>query len=352
MAQIRRRVGKAGKVSYSVRVRIAGRKERTKSFKSLVKARIWAGDAEKGARDGEDFPDRKERKRTVSDLIARYRSTKLPSYSRREQAQRGRKLDWWEEQIGERRLLELDAGDLAECVERLAIQGPGGEAVGPATQTRYLATIKHVLAVAYREWGWLRVNPGPRVRAPREPRGRLRYLSTEEKNRLLAACKVSSDRRLYPLVVVALGTGARQGELLGLRWSSVDLDRRRAVLEDTKNGERRTLVLAGPVLDELRELARVRRIGTDLVFATRRGLASFPQRQWKDALDAAEICDFHFHDLRHTFASWLAMSGATLAELAEALGHKTLAMVKRYAHLTEQHVSRVVGRMTERFLVG
>ena len=109
-------------------------------------------------------------------------------------------------------------------------------------------------------------------------------------------------------------------------------------------------MLAGPALAVLQELGKVRRIATDLVFAGRRGVAAFPQEAWDEARLAAKIEDFTFHDLRHTFASYLAMSGATLAELAEALGHKTLAMVKRYAHLSEAHTSGVVKRMTERFL--
>ncbi len=78
----------------------------------------------------------------------------------------------------------------------------------------------------------------------------------------------------------------------------------------------------------------------------------FPKEAFAGALKRAGIRDFRFHDLRHTAASYLAMSGATLSEIAEILGHKTLAMVKRYAHLTEQHTSGVVARMNRRFLPG
>ena len=92
-----------------------------------------------------------------------------------------------------------------------------------------------------------------------------------------------------------------------------------------------------------------RRVDTGLVFPSEAGLPKFPQRQWEEALRAAQIEDFRFHDLRHSAASYLAMSGATLAEIAEVLGHKTLAMVKRYSHLTEQHTSMVVARMTAKF---
>jgi integrase len=177
----------------------------------------------------------------------------------------------------------------------------------------------------------------------------VRYLSPEERGRLLLACQRSSESRLYPLVVVALGTGGRQGELLDLRWGEVDLARGQAVV-DGKNGERRALALIGPTAAALRDLARVRRLGTDLVFASFRGVAAFPRKAWERALADSKVQDFHFHDLRHTFASYLAMSGASLPELAAALGHKTLAMVQRYAHLAPAHTAGVVRRMTEKFL--
>ena len=120
-----------------------------------------------------------------------------------------------------------------------------------------------------------------------------------------------------------------------------------AVLHETKNEERRAVPLAGPALGLLRDLSRVRRIDSDLVFAGPDGRAIFPRKPWERALAAAEIADFRFHDLRHSAASYLAMNGATLAEIAEVLGHKTLAMVKRYAHLTEAHTAKVVTRMNE-----
>ena len=251
-------------------------------------------------------------------------------------------MSWWERELGGRRVVELSAADIGDALDRLTC--------GPATANRYLTVFKHVLSVASREGEWITDNPASRVRARKEPRGHLRYLSDEERRRLLAACRTSDEQRLYALVVVALGTGARQGELLSLRWSDIDLVRCRATLEHTKHGERRVLALEGPVLDVLRERMAVRRIGVAQVFGSERGLATFPRNAWEQALREAGVPDFHFHDIRHTFASYMAMSGATLAELAEALGHKTLAMVKRYAHLSEAHTSGAVRRMTEKFL--
>ena len=123
-----------------------------------------------------------------------------------------------------------------------------------------------------------------------------------------------------------------------------------AIIHHTKNGERRALAITGLAAHVLDEWSKTRQTDGDQVFPGRRGGASFPQLAWKLALADAGIEDFRFHDLRHAFASYLAMSGATLAELAEAMGHKTLQMVKRYAHPTEGHTAGVVARMTERFM--
>jgi integrase len=127
----------------------------------------------------------------------------------------------------------------------------------------------------------------------------------------------------------------------------VDLQQGRILLEETKNGERRLIPLVGHALELLREYGKVRRLITGLVFPGRRR-PDKPvnlQHPWEEALEVAGIEDFRFHDLRHSAASYMLMNGATIAELAEVLGHKTLQMVKRYAHLSEAHTAGVVERM-------
>ena len=351
MPQIEQRVGRNGKVSWRVRVRLKGRPVQTETFERKTDATEWAKTMEADLRAGRPIFGTEARRRTLRGLMELYRGEILPQYSRAEQKKREQKLHWWEERMGHLCLADVTAPTISACRATLAkTPRSNGKPLSPATQVRYLATLSHVLSYAVRDLGWMEMNPAARVRRPREPRGRVRYLSDDERKRLMAACLASDVSRLYPLFVVALGTGARQGELLRLRWRDIDLQRGVAVLHETKNGERRTLVLAGQVLAVLRELSTLRRIDTDEVFAGARGPATFPQRAWKDALTTAAVADFRFHDLRHTFASYLAMNGATLPELAAALGHKTLAMVQRYAHLSPQHTSSVVTRMVERML--
>ncbi len=138
------------------------------------------------------------------------------------------------------------------------------------------------------------------------------------------------------------------GEVMGLRWKDVDLARTLVTFHETKNGERRSLPLRGHALDLVRELGKVRRRGIDRLFPSYKD----PQvpmditRPWRAALRKADIEDFRFHDLRHSAASYLAMSGATPGEIAAVLGHRTLQMVKRYSHFSDQHVAGVLERMT------
>jgi len=155
-------------------------------------------------------------------------------------------------------------------------------------------------------------------------------------------------------VVLALSTGMRQGEILGLRWPAVDLTAGRITLHETKNDERRVVPLASKALELLKSHAKVRRLDTDLLFPgkVKHSVPMDLRTPWETALKKAGIEDFHFHDLRHSCASYLAMNGASLAEIAEVLGHKTLAMVKRYAHLSEAHTAGVVSRMNAKIFGG
>jgi integrase len=201
--------------------------------------------------------------------------------------------------------------------------------------------------------------------------GRVRYLSDDERTVLLDACKKSELPELHLIVMLALTTGMRRGEILGLCWPDVDLERKLIVLNKTKNRDRRSVPIVPAVEQLLREHGRVRRLDNDMLFPARpkkrkegataeaadkdgnkpkepEGALWF-DAWWYDALKAAGIEDFRFHDLRHTAASYLAMSGATTAEIAAVLGHRTLQMVKRYAHLSDQHTGAVIERMTRKY---
>jgi integrase len=219
----------------------------------------------------------------------------------------------------------------------------------PATVARYLAALSHAFTVAVKEWGWVDDSPLRRVTKPKEPRGRVRFLADEERERLLDACRASDNPYIYPVVVLALSTGARKMEILKLMWRDADFQRQVITLHKTKNGERRVLPLTGHAWELIQHHAKVRRIDSPFVFPSRNGQKGFDiRRAWESVRQQANIPDFRFHDLRHSAASYLAMNGASMAEIAEILGHKTLSMVKRYAHLSEAHTAGVVARMNKK----
>lgn len=350
MASIKSRTDTSGKTSHLVRIRIKGHPPQVKSFKRLTDAKRWATQTEAAIREGRFFTTAEAQKHTVKEMIDRYIRDIMPT--KPTGYRQGHQLEWWKAELGAYTLNDCTPARIIEARDRLGREPTKrGPVRSQTTVKRYLAALSHVFTVAVREWQWLENNPVQRVSKPKEPRGRVRFLSDDERRRLLDACSRSKHPDLYTAVVLSLSTGARQGEIMGLTWSRIDLSRGVATLDHTKNGEHRALPLAGLALELLR--ARVRRIDTDLVFPGRNPERPVDLRPaWLDALTAADIVDFRWHDLRHSAASYLAMNGATLAEIAEVLGHKTLMMVKRYSHLSEQHTAGVVERMNRAIFGG
>ena len=161
---------------------------------------------------------------------------------------------------------------------------------------------------------------------------------------------------LYLAVILSLTTGARQGEIMSLRWGQIDFTRQVITLHDTKNGERRALPLVGEAFTLLQERSKVRNLKDDRIFPPT-GRAKKADHldlraPWEKALKTAGITNFHCHDLRHTAASYLAMSGVSLVEIAKVLGHRTLAMVARYSHLSDGHIVATGEKLAARLGVG
>lgn len=356
MASIRKRTNKDGSTSYRVDVRLKGFPPQRVTFKRLTDAKKWAGQTEAAIQEGRYFKTTEARKHTMAEAITRYKESVLPA--KRDSKKQDGQLDWWSDEIGPYTLADVSPALLAEARDKLA------QDRASATVVRYLAALSHVFTVAMREWGWLEDNPMRKVTKPKEPRGRVRFLSEDETNakgevidgektRLLNACKQSSSPYLHNIVVLALSTGMRQGEILNLRWPDVDINSGRIILHETKNGERRVVPLLGHARELVKELSKIRRLDTDLLFPGRNPQKPvFIRTPWLEAVKTAGIDDLKFHDLRHSAASYMLMSGASLGEIAELLGHKTLQMVKRYSHLSESHAANVVARMNARIFGG
>lgn len=354
MASIEKRTTESGDTSYRVKVRLKGYPTQTATFQRLTDAKKWAQHTETAIREGRHFKTAEAKKHTLAELVDRYIKDVLPTKPKQAEKQK-QQLEWWKGKLGAYALADVTPALIVQYRDELA----GGETRRgtqrcAATVVRYMAALSHAFTIAVNEWQWLEDSPMRKVKKPKESRGRVRFLADDERERFLTACKASSNSWLYPCVILALSTGMRQGELMGLRWPDVDLKAGAIILHETKNGERRRVPLSGLALELLREHAKVRRLDTDLLFPskTNKQKPIDLRKPFETALKAAEIKDFHWHDLRHCTASYLAMNGASLAEIAEVLGHKTLAMVKRYAHLSDGHVSNVVRSMNEKMFGG
>ncbi len=209
------------------------------------------------------------------------------------------------------------------------------EGKAPATANRHLATLKHMFTKAV-EWEMVEEEILKRVRRVKllqENNRRLRFLNQEECQSLIDAC----SPHLKPIVITAMNTGMRKQEILSLEWEkNIDLKHGFILLTDSKNGERREVPINATLMGTLRGIRR--RLDSPYVFHDEKG------RRYQDvkksfyaACRRASIKDFRFHDLRHTFASHLAMAGVDITTVKELLGHKTLAMTLRYAHLAPSH---------------
>lgn len=397
MASIQRIVSPlTGEVSYRVQIRVKGRPSESETFPKKEEAKAWAASIESAIREGRHFPHAAAKRTSFDALADDYVKTVLPEFDETQRDARTMQLEWWAKQFAGKSVAEITADVISKArdacaaetftkspripdevqrkVLELAKAGMAHRAIATeteqtittvrrvvngtaepkaykrsgATVNRYIATLSHVLTFAVKERRLLDRNPVGDISRKAESRGRTRFLSDEERATLLAACAKSEWPALRTLVLLAITTGARRGELLSLRWADVDMKAGRALVRETKNDEQRTLPLAGKALEALRELKLQNSARSSYVFPAMNGRDEpyeYFDGRWYAALEVAGLKDFHFHDLRHTTASMLAAQGCSLLEIADVLGHKTLAMVKRYSHLVVDHKAKVIERM-------
>jgi integrase len=276
--------------------------------------------------------------------------------------------------------------------------GAPGTLVKAATVNRELATLKNMFTKA-EEWGLIpdtALRVARKVKLSKESNGRLRFLSAEEATALVDACYCE----LQDIVIFALNTGCRKSEILSLTWNNVDLTHGFITIVESKNGESREIPInndlagmfkgvvsrigiKGKEVNEIPENASfdetvdgvIRRIvkrqgvsraiplkttiedklkivikqsGSPYVFVNPETGTRFQdiKRSFATACGNAEILEFNFHDLRHTFASHLVMKGADMTTVSRLMGHKSLTMTLRYAHLAPNHLQKAVDMLT------
>jgi len=296
-------------------------------------------------------------------LFSDWVTTHLQTYSGKDKDY-PRKLQWWSEYFANIPVTKIDAFMVDDALNQLAKHGRNGKKP-PATGkngksikqrgakgltgsslNRYKSALSACLTAFIRHKDFKRAgftNPVIKesVNRYRENPAKDRFLSADEQSKLLEACKRASWEKLYLLVLMGLSTGARRGELLGLKWSDIDFNKRTASLPTTKNGKPRLLPLTRIVIQELMQF---RENSDTLIFHNTQDKMTeyWFEKQWQKAKKAAGIDTLRFHDLRHTAASNLAHAGRSLFEIGTLLGHSSPQMTQRYSHLAVEHTISMV----------
>jgi integrase len=210
----------------------------------------------------------------------------------------------------------------------------------PASINRELSRLRHMLNTAV-DWDLLEKSPMHGMKFLRENNARTRYLSMEECQRLIAAAIAPHVRAI---IIVALHSGMRQGEILNLCWQDLDFHSNFILIRDSKNGQARHVPMDEALCSLFRDYPR--RPDTQLIFAGCGGARLTAIRTgFVNACTRAGFTDLHFHDLRHTFSSQFVMGGGDLYILKELLGHKSITMTQRYAHLSPAYKTKAIDRM-------
>lgn len=365
MAAIRERKGRDGKRVFNVQVRMNGFPSRSATFTTQRQAERWAKTVEADMIEGRHFRSAEARRRNLGDAIDRYIRDELPKKT--DQTPKSQLL-WWKARIGQIKLADVTPALIAEQRDKLlasSYQRGRPRAKGTrlkkgeqprqyprkaATVNRYLANLSHVFTIARKEWHWAAHNPVEDVSRFKEDE-RVRWLSEAERRALLT--ETAKDPVLHTFVLLALSTACRAGELLKLEWRDVDRKAGRVLFRNTKNRKARTVWIHGETLAALEVHAKVHQL-SGRVFVNpggtrrKRGESTYDYGEpFNAAVDAAGVKDFHFHDLRHTAATYLAQDGATEQQL-RAIGGWKSNVVSRYVHLAAEDAKAALEKLAGR----
>lgn len=330
MATIRKLRGR-----WQAQVRRRGTKPRCKSFDTKTDAEKWARELEAQVDRFGAAPDtRILESTTLSELLERYKTEVSPT--KRGAAQEIQRIDVLKRHdIAFRTLVGLSQQDIASFRdERL-------QSVAPSTTVRELAILSHVIEVAMRDWGLpLSRNIVKLVRRPVIRNERSRRLTGNEEQRLLDGCDTGKISFMKTLLIVAIETGMRRGELLGLQWHDFSHNRRVLSLAMTKNGTSREVPLSQRAYSTLMEWRTHAEVDASTIFPMSAGSL---EQVWRRLLVRANIKGLRLHDLRHEGVSRLFERGLNVIEVSSISGHKELRMLKRYTHLNAEDLVARLG---------
>lgn len=306
------------------------------TFETKARAEAWARQIEADIDAGRFQPGRIEAERTtLKEALERYLSEKVPLKKGVKQTT-GLVRYWLGTSLAARSLASIRASEIAAWRDQFLKQR------SPQTVVHYLNLLSNVFTVAGSEWGMESLaNPVGKVKKPTLPRGRDRRLAPDEEAVLLAACDASKSKWLGTMVRLALETAMRQGEFVGLAWDDVNLDRRTIFLRETKNGSSRTVPLSSRAVEVLRSWQATTG-GKGKLFDIEVGRAV--SHAFLAVCRKAKLPDLHFHDLRHEATSrFFEKTSLRDMQIAMITGHRSMEMLKRYAHIRAEELAKELG---------
>ncbi|MCR2831102.1 site-specific integrase [Acidithiobacillus ferrooxidans] len=319
-------------IGWQAIVRRKGHPSQTKTFRAKKDAEAWARSIESEMVRGV-WRDRSEAESaTLKECLERYAEEIIPTKKGDGRRELGFIRQWQTRPISCRFMAAIDGQDVSASIKEMEAEGKAANTI-----RLHLALLSHLFEVARKEWRMASLtNPVELVRKPKLPQGRDRRLVADEETRLLSACQ-SVNPELAAIVGFAIETAMRQGEIIGMTWTMVDLRRRVVHLPDTKNGQARDVPLSTAAERILAALPR--RMDGKVWTYTQEGMRA----SWRRALMQAAITGLHFHDLRHEATSRLFEKGFNPMEVSAITGHKTLQMLKRYTHLRAEDLAKRMG---------
>lgn len=336
-----------GPRQFCARIRRNGHKAVSKTFETRADAEAWARAVEREMDTGAFIPSDAAQRTTVKEVLERYRDEVLPRLSKGAKPDRSRIARLIDE-FGSYNLAALDSSHVARYRDKRLLN----EEAAPQTVKHEIGLLNRVLKCCVIDWG-IHLPRGivtAQVRKPSLPQGRDRRLFPDEEKRLLEIARKSKSKEIESLIIVALETAARRGEIAAMRWEHIDLARQTWRIPETKTGVPRTVPLSSRAVEVLRR--RPRRID-GRVWGLRRedGITqAFDRlcRTRKKVEGDVQVVEerfpnLNFHDLRHEGTSRLFELGLNIMEVASITGHKDLRVLRRYTHLRAEDLAKKLG---------
>ena len=323
-------ITKRGPYQYRVLIRIKGQPTISKTFLTREQAKKWAIETENKIRAGVFKWQGEAQNTTLEEALERFKNEYVMVYLKSPEAEIYRINCLKKKKIAKMFLANVKGKDISSLVREMQQEGKKN-----STVNRYLAILSRLYEIAKKEWGMEDLtNPVKKIIKPKERNQRDRRLSKEEETRLLQEC----SPKMKNIILFALETAMRQGEIVNLKWKDVDYKRKIVLVRNAKNGEDRYVPLSPKAIEILLNIKRnnkVIHIDNSVFGTTTRAI----KQAFARAKKRARIEDLRFHDLRHEAISRWAERGMDILELAQISGHKDLKMLKRYAHLIPQKIA-------------